>query len=171
MKIAITGKMCSGKTTLCNQFVSLEPRFEVFSFGKKIKNMATELFDMNPLKKDRSLLIAIGAKMREIDSEVWINYVLKQTENKEFCIIDDLRYQNEYEALAKHGFLIIQLNISRDLQVKRIKELYPDNYQDHIENINHLSESNQFKWQEDDHIYTLTADDDIVTFSKEILRS
>ena len=171
MKIAITGKMCSGKTTLCNQFVSLEPRFEVFSFGKKIKDMASDLFGMNPLKKDRSLLISIGAKMREIDSEVWINYVLKQTENKEFCIIDDLRYQNEYEALAEHGFLIIQLNISRDLQEKRIKEVYPDNYEDHLKNINDLSEQNHFTWHEDDHVYTLSGDFSSLLFAQEILRS
>ena len=30
---------------------------------------------------------------------------------KENCIIDDLRYQNELDALIKDGWIIIQLNI------------------------------------------------------------
>ena len=76
MRIAVTGKMCSGKTTLCNYLCELEPRFEIFSFGKKVKDVASDLFQMDPLIKDRTLLTSIGQKMREIDSEVWINYIL-----------------------------------------------------------------------------------------------
>ena len=110
MKIAITGKMCSGKTTTANLIRQMDSRYEIFSFGKKVKDVAVDLFNMK--EKDRTLLTSIGTKMREIDSEVWINYILKQTKHKEFCIIDDLRYQNEYEALIKNGFQIIQLQVS-----------------------------------------------------------
>lgn len=144
MKIAITGKMCSGKTTLSNHICSQDPRFKIFSFGKKIKEIANDLFKMDPSIKDRSLLTSLGQKMREIDSEVWINYVIEQTESHEFCLIDDLRYQNEYDALVKNGFKIIQLNISPLLQEKRIREVYPNNYKDHLINRNHLSEKNEF---------------------------
>ena len=146
MKIAVTGKMCSGKTTLCNYLCELEPRFEIFSFGKKVKDIASDLFKMDPLIKDRTLLTSIGQKMREIDSEVWINYVIQQCKDLEFCLVDDLRYQNEYEALVKNGFNIIQLNISDELQEKRIKNIYPLNYKDHLNNRNHLSELNTFRW-------------------------
>ena len=146
MKIAVTGKMCSGKTTLCNYLCELEPRFEIFSFGKKVKDVASDLFKMDPLIKDRTLLTSIGQKMREIDSEVWINYVIDQCSTKEFCLIDDLRYQNEYEALVKNGFKIIQLNISDELQESRIRNIYPNNYLDHLQNRNHASEKNTFQW-------------------------
>jgi len=146
MRIAVTGKMCSGKTTLCNYLCSVEPRFEIFSFGKKVKECATDLFGMDPLYKDRPLLISLGHKMREIDSEVWVNHVIRQCENKEFCLIDDLRYQNEYEALVKNGFKIIQLNVSDELQEKRIREVYPLDYEDHLSSRTHLSELNNFKW-------------------------
>jgi len=146
MKVAITGKMCSGKTTLSNYLCKIEPRFQVFSFGKKVKQIASDLFQMDPNVKDRSLLISIGQKMREIDSEVWSNYVIQQCKNKEFCLIDDLRYQNEYEALITNGFKIIQMTISDDLQEKRIKKVYPDNYKDHLMNRNHASELNIFGW-------------------------
>ena len=148
MRIAVTGKMCSGKTTLCDYLCELEPRFEIFSFGKKVKSVASDLFQMDPLIKDRTLLTSIGQKMREIDSEVWINYVIQQCSTKEYCLVDDLRYQNEYEVLVKNGFKIIQLNISDELQEERIKMVYPDNFVDHLNNRNHPSEKNTFQWLE-----------------------
>ena len=147
MKIAITGKMCSGKTTLSNYLCEIEPKFQVFSFGKKVKQVASDLFDMDPSVKDRSLLTTIGQKMREIDPDVWVNYVINQCKDIEYCLIDDLRYQNEYEALAKDNWKIIQLTISDDLQEQRIKHIYPDNYQDHLKNRNHESEINSFIWK------------------------
>ena len=151
MRIAVTGKMCSGKTTLCNYLCSVEPRFQIFSFGRKVKDCATDLFGMNPLVKDRPLLTSLGQKMREIDSEVWINYVIKQCSDIEFCLVDDLRYQNEYEALVKNGFKIIQLEVSDELQEKRIREIYPDNFEDHLSARTHLSEQNKFQWLTNDH--------------------
>ena len=69
MKIAITGKMCSGKTTLSNYLCQLEPKFQIFSFGKKVKEVAITLFNMNPSVKDRSLLTSVGQKMREINAQ------------------------------------------------------------------------------------------------------
>ena len=146
MKIAITGKMCSGKTTLSKYLVSIEPRFQVFSFGKIVKEVASDLFQMDPNFKDRSLLTSIGQKMREIEPDVWANYVINQTKDLNYCIIDDLRYQNEYELLAKEGWKIIQLNISKELQEQRIQSIYPENYQDHLKNRTHASERNSFQW-------------------------
>ena len=146
MKIAITGKMCSGKTTLSNYLCEIEPRFQVFSFGKKVKEVASDLFDMDPQMKDRSLLISVGQKMREIDPDVWVNYIMKQTEGLNYCLIDDLRYQNEYETLVKNNWKIIQLQVSDELQEQRIRDIYPDNYEDHFKNRNHLSERNEFQW-------------------------
>jgi dephospho-CoA kinase len=151
MKIAVTGKMCSGKTTLCNYLCELEPRFQIFSFGKLVKQVASDLFQMDHQVKDRTLLTSIGQKMREIDQDVWINYVIKQCKDVEYCLVDDLRYQNEYEALVKNGFKIIQLNISDELQEARIKPVYPDNYKDHLNNRSHASEKNTFQWQSSNH--------------------
>ncbi len=145
-KIAVTGKMCSGKTTLCNYLCQIEPRFQIFSFGKKVKQVATDLFQMDPLVKDRSLLTNLATKMREIEPDVWVNYVIRQCKDVDYCLVDDLRYQNEYEALIKNGFQIIQLQVSDELQEQRIRDIYPDNYEDHLKNRNHLSERNEFQW-------------------------
>ena len=160
LKIAITGRMCSGKTTLSKYLCEIEPRFQIFSFGKKVKEVASDLFNMNPIIKNRSLLTSIGSKMREIDPDVWINYVIKQTENIDYCLIDDLRYQNEYEILAKNGWKIIQLKVSDKIQEKRIKEIYPNNYEDHLKNRNHESEKNEFKWLYNDPDLIIDSSDD-----------
>lgn len=142
MKIAICGKMCSGKSTIANMLKEYDDRFKIFSFGNKIKVLANELFDMDLKNKDRSLMIAIGSKMREIKSDVWVNYIIKETKDEEFCIIDDLRFQNELDILEQNGWKIISLNISEELQTDRIKCLYKNNYDDHLKNRSHLSEEN-----------------------------
>jgi dephospho-CoA kinase len=171
MKIAVTGKMCSGKTTLCNYLCSVEPRFQIFSFGKKVKEVATDLFGMDPLTKDRPLLTSLGQKMREIDSEVWLDYVIQQCQDKEFCLVDDLRYQNEYEALVKNGFKIIQLNLSDELQEKRIREVYPDNFEDHLINRTHLSERNTFQWLNEEHPHLSIDSSEDINEIKNIINS
>lgn len=148
MKIAITGKMCSGKSTVANILSERDQKFKIYSFGQKVKDVAKDLFDMKV--KDRSLLTSIGTKMREINSEVWVNYVLKQTKDQTHCIVDDLRYQNEYEALSNAGFKIIQLKIDPEVQERRIQQNYPENYQDHLKNRDHLSEKNEFQWINND---------------------
>ena len=171
MKLAVTGKMCSGKTTLCNSLLEIEPRFQIFSFGKKVKEVATDLFGMDPLIKDRTLLTSLGQKMREIDSEVWLDYVINQCQDKEFCLVDDLRYQNEYEALVKNGFKIIQLNLSDELQEKRIREVYPDNYEDHLINRTHLSERNTFQWINEEHPHLSIDSSEDINEIKSIINS
>ena len=170
MKLAVTGKMCSGKTTLCNYLCSVEPRFQIFSFGKKVKEVATDLFGMDPQVKDRSLLINVATKMREIDHDVWSKYVIKQTLNKEHCLIDDLRFQNELDELVENNWIIIQLIISDDEQNTRIKNLYPDTYEDHIKNKSHLSEKNELNYPENYPHLTINTQESSVEDLKELLQ-
>jgi len=145
MKIAITGKMCSGKTTVANIIQQFDPTYEKYSFGQKVKDIAIDLFDMK--NKDRSLLVQIGGYMRDIDNNVWTNYLMNQIKNRDNCIIDDLRYQNELDNCLLNNFKIIQLIVSKDIQINRIKKVYPDNYLDHIKNIDHKSESQVFDFK------------------------
>ena len=84
------------------------------------------------VEKDRVLLQQIGDKMREIRLDVWVDYVLKETENKKNVIIEDVRYQNEFWALKKHGWYLVRLKISTELQKERLMYTYPDNYQIHL---------------------------------------
>lgn len=142
MKVAICGKMCSGKSTIANHIMKTFPGYQKYSFARKVKELCVDLFNMK--HKDRDLLINFANSMREIDPNVWINQVLKETKDKENCIIDDVRYQNEVDALLNHGWTFIQLHISYDLQTKRIKQIYQENYAVHLKNRYHLSEKNNF---------------------------
>ena len=137
MKIAIYGPMCSGKSTIANIIQKKYPQYKIYSFGQKIKDLASELFDMKG--KNRSLLITIADKMRAIDEDVWAKYIVKQTQNKEHCLIDDLRFQNELDHL--HGWKIICLTTPKEIRLQRLKKLYPENYEDHIKNMSHKSET------------------------------
>ena len=86
-KIAIVGKMCSGKTTIASIIKQMNSKYEIYSFGNGVKEVAQNLFDMK--NKDRSLLVNIASKMKEIDPDIWIKYLLKNIKS-EFCIIDDV---------------------------------------------------------------------------------
>ena len=130
MKIAIYGPMCSGKTTVATILKEYDQRYSIYSFGQKIKELAIELFQMEG--KDRSLLIQIADQMREIDEDVWAKYVVEQTKGNNYCLIDDLRFQNELNYLE--GWKIICLTTPEEERIRRIKELYPENYTDHIKN-------------------------------------
>ena len=156
MKIAICGKMCSGKSTLANTIMRMDSRYQIYSFGTKIKQVATELFHMT--EKDRTLLTTLATSMRDIQSDVWINYLLHQTKNKDYFIIDDVRYQDEIDALIQDNWTIIQLTISPALQEKRIKRLYPSNYKDHLQNRSHISELNQINYPDGYPNYTFHMD-------------
>ena len=76
MKIAIHGPMCSGKTTVSNIIKKYDLEYKTYSFGGKVKDIGRDLFNMQG--KDRSLLIDIASKMREIDNNIWAKYVIKQ---------------------------------------------------------------------------------------------
>ena len=137
MKIAISGPMCSGKTTVAKIITEINSEYEIFSFGGKIKEIASELFDMK--NKDRSLLINIASKMREINEDVWVKYIIDKTKDKQLCVVDDLRFQNELNYLS--DWKIICLVTPENERIKRIKSLYKDDYTDHIKNMKHISEA------------------------------
>ena len=163
MKIAICGKMCSGKTTLANTIKRFDSRYTIYSFGQKIKELAIELFNMKD--KDRTLLTTLATSMRNIQSDVWIQYLMKQTKGHDFCIIDDVRYQDEIDALIQDGWIIIKLQISNDLQEKRIKRMYPQTFEDHLKNRHHISEKNEINYPDNYPHYTF----DMNTLSNEKL--
>ena len=151
--------MCSGKSTIANLIYMLDNRYKKYSFASKIKELASELFNMK--EKDRDLLINIGTKFREIDPDVWVNYILEQTKYEKHCIIDDVRFQNEVDLLVKNGWNIIQLNVSDKIQEKRLQNIYPDNYLNHLKNRDHISEKNDLNF-----IPVLTLDTSVMDIDK-----
>lgn len=137
MRIAITGNLCSGKSYLA-KILMKKYNLELYSFAGKIKEIATDLFQMT--QKDRLLLQNIADKMKEIDPDIWIKYVLSGIGTKDNIIIDDLRFENEVNYLKEHGFTIIRLNIPDNIRMERIKNTYPTTYEEHFKGMNHNSE-------------------------------
>tara|TARA_B100002051_G_scaffold250042_1_gene261187 strand:+ start:710 stop:1216 length:507 start_codon:yes stop_codon:yes gene_type:complete len=138
MKIAIHGPMGSGKSTIASIIKEHNSNYEIFSYGQKIKDIAYDIFKMK--YKDRGLLIQIGKKFREIDEDIWAKYIMDQVKDKQFCIIDDLRFQNELD-LLQNDWTIISLTTPKDVRVQRIIQCNPHNYKDHINNMNDVSET------------------------------
>ena len=158
MKIAIIGKMCSGKSTIAKIIMDYDSSYQTFSFGGAVKKYAKEIFNMQG--KDRSLLINFANKMREIDKDVWVRPVIEDSSLFDNCIVDDVRYQNEVNALIHDGWKIIQLQVSPDIQKRRIMKTYPDNYQEHLNKVNHLSEQNLFLFPDGYPQLNLITDDE-----------
>lgn len=155
MKIGICGPMCSGKTTIANYIVSKDNSFYITSFAKKLKEIAVELFNMK--QKDRELLIIIGKKMREIDENVFVNSAIKDCQDYENVIIDDIRYNNELNKLKEYGWITIKLIISEELQLKRIKKTYPESWETHYKYIKDNSEKTyQLKNDDFDIVFEIT---------------
>ena len=125
MKIAIHGPMGSGKSTIATIIKEINPEYEIFSYGKKIKDIANDLFQMK--HKDRSLLIKVATKMRDINENVWAEYIMNQVKDINNCIIDDLRFQNELD-LLQNNWTIISLTTPKDVRVQRIIQCNPHNY-------------------------------------------
>ena len=126
MKIAICGKMASGKTTLADWFVE-HHGFQKISLAAKVKSIGKDLFGM--VHKDRRLLQKIGMKMREIREDVWIDYLINHEGDN--LIVDDVRFINEAEKLKAAGWTIVRINIDDELQKERLKITYSDDWEVH----------------------------------------
>jgi len=140
MKIAIAGKICSGKSTLCKGIMKefSDINFEKRSFADSVYELAYKLFDMK--EKDRNLLQAIGTNMRKIDEDVWAKNTVKNIKGKNI-IIDDLRFPNEMKYLVENNFFIIRLEISKKLQLERLEKTYPNSWKSQIPKLTHQSET------------------------------
>tara|TARA_B100001093_G_scaffold517323_1_gene598560 strand:- start:1505 stop:2029 length:525 start_codon:yes stop_codon:yes gene_type:complete len=143
MKLAITGKMCSGKSTISNYLIK-NKNFTRLGYGDFVKKYAKEIFDMKI--KDRKLLQDLGQKLKEIDPNVWVKLLEKKLDSLEKkgidkIVVDDVRFPQEIKSLRQKGFIILKLNINEELQKKRIIRTYPDNYKLHLMRLNDISET------------------------------
>lgn len=149
LKIAISGKMCSGKTTLNNL---LQQRLEK-EYGYKYipLKLAEDLYYIHDVifgrtYKDRPLLINIGDFFCGIDPDVFINSALRKlkkydNESNVSIICDDLRKKNEYAKLSQEQFLLIRLHIDPETQLKRLKTIYPDTWEEQLPKRTHITET------------------------------
>ena len=113
MKVAFAGKMGCGKDTAVSHLIS--------KYGGEKLSFASPVYDILtyaqttcgfPIQKDRKFLQFIGTEWaRNIDENVWINLVIKKSNemNNINCYISDLRFENEFESLKKDGWFCIKI--------------------------------------------------------------
>jgi dephospho-CoA kinase len=130
IKIALTGKMRSGKDTVANHLY-IKHGFSRVAFGDALKRVAHETFPwVSEFSKPRALYQSVGQLMREIDSEVWIKHAERAVkgaidfrtgigDEKIGVVITDLRQPNEYEWARANGFTIIRVLASDDVRIAR----------------------------------------------------
>lgn len=164
MKIAITGKICSGKSTLANKLKD-KLKLEKYSFANNVKKYAKEIFEME--YKDRKLIQDFAEKMKELDNNIWIKQLDKEIKDKTHIVIDDLRFENEYNYLKANNYYIIKLVIHKNQQIKRIEDLYKDKAHEHLARLEHISECNIDKLNAD--LTINTEDVDIKTILETII--
>ena len=171
MKLAIIGKMCSGKSYISDYLIS-KYEFNRFSFGDPVKRLSKEIF--NYKGKNRKIITEFGQKMREINPDVWINYLVNNLpkDSKKLCVVDDVRFINEYLRLKELGFKFLRLEIELDFQIERIKKTYPENYLNHINRLNDVSESLEDNL-EVDYLFRVTkeSENDVKLFIDEIIKN
>ena len=163
-KIGIIGKICSGKSYIANYLVD-KYNFTKYSFADPLKKIATKYYNMK--NKDRKLLQDLAIKMKDIDHNIFVNYLLNNYNKYDNVVIDDVRFKNELIELKKHNFTIIKLNVNKELQINRYNNLYNDE----IDRLNHLSELEQDTFSDKLIDYTLESNENILNQIDIILKN
>lgn len=124
MKIALFGKMRSGKDTVGKMLIE-EEGFKRFAFATGIGQIIEEYFPeaVAEGKKPRKHYQHIGQQLRQLNEDVWINYLLKEIDEAGagFVVVTDGRQYNEAQRLRENGFTIIKVEAPDELRIKRIE--------------------------------------------------
>lgn len=125
MKIAIFGKIRSGKDTLGKILID-EYGFTKKAFAEGIGEIIEKYFpDAFKGGKPRQHYQVIGQALRTLDPNVWVNYLLNNIKNLkcENIVITDGRQLNEAKRLKEEGFLIVKVTADEELRLKRMQQL------------------------------------------------
>jgi dephospho-CoA kinase len=132
IKIALTGKIRSGKSTVSNHLY-IRHSFNEVAFGDALKKNAHATFPwIYEWNKPRALYQTYGQLMRKIEPDVWIKHAERAVdgaidfrtgigEAQVGVVITDLRQPNEYEWCRKNGFSIIRVTAPDEDRLFRAK--------------------------------------------------
>lgn len=130
MKIAVVGKMRSGKNTVADILTDIYG-YEQLAFADGIREIINKYFpEAYAYGKPRKHYQHIGQSLRELNPDVWINHLyervlaisaqglLNGTEAK--VVVTDCRQKNEELFLRKKGFKIIKVISDDELRIARM---------------------------------------------------
>ncbi len=125
LKIAVTGRIRAGKDEFAKMFI--KDGYAEFKFGTGIAEIIQTYFPEDWMKgKPRHHYQFIGQQLRQLDPDVWINYVLQDIDDyldensNGDVIITDMRQVNEAERLRNLGFQIIKVTAREDIRIDRM---------------------------------------------------
>ena len=118
MVVLISGRIGSGKSTLASfmneYFVAEGYNSKVFNFAYSLKLIAKKVFGWDGEKdeKGRVFLQNLGKSVRGLNPDYWVQNTQMVIENDkkypfDVIIIDDWRYPNEAEILAKDPLNVV----------------------------------------------------------------
>lgn len=124
MKIALSGKIGSGKSHLASLFQGAYGG-ERLSFADPVKDMFEKHEKVSLMfKSKRDYCQALGHGLREWNHGVWVDIMVDRLSRlrSDIAIIDDVRYPNELEALEEMGFKVIRVVNRETDRLKHISE-------------------------------------------------
>ena len=143
MKLALCGKMASGKTTMALKLGD-EFGFSRFSLAKGVKDFGNFLFEIPEGHKDRVAYQKVGDGGRNfLYPEIWIDVLLRSVDESscENVVVDDVRYLNEVQSFKDNGWKVIKIDIEDTQQIERLKKTYPQDWETHVASRTHPSEA------------------------------
>lgn len=133
MKIALVGKMRSGKDSVADMLVD-NYGYTEYKLSSGINHVVKTLRLSDTELKNRAMYQKIGQFMRTIETDVWCNYTWRQFEvdckyseliNNSLItdiVISDVRQQNEADFFREKGFIIVKIQSTDEIRRKRIVE-------------------------------------------------
>ena len=128
MKLALSGKMGSGKDFLAQKIIEqyeyAHHPFKRLAFADILKGMVEEIFNVRKGEhpKAREILQLFGHVGRLANPLYWVEPIIEEADNCfENVIVTDMRFKNEANELAKQGFRLIRVEASRKARAGRVE--------------------------------------------------
>lgn len=129
IKIALCGKMRSGKDAV-STYLAVDHGFNApIAFGDALKDVAHRAFFDVPREPKPRALYQFMNVMREYDPDVWVKHVAMRVEyalesrNTRGIVISDARQANEIEWCRANGFTIVRVTASDDVRIARAERV------------------------------------------------
>lgn len=140
--IAILGKFAAGKSSLARELedvygfhrVSMANNLKMIvgsAYGTLEKSHSVEVTTQHGERVTRTVrevLQDLGAAVKVVDRDLWLRWMLKDTEDLTASgyelVMDDVRLQFEADALRDAGWFIVKLEIPEAIRMQRFFALY-----------------------------------------------
>lgn len=148
MIVGISGKLKSGKDSVTDQILIFSrERYYITKFAAKLKQMVAVLIDCEPEKLEdqdfkqqslgkawngltpRYLLQTLGTDWgRNLYDKIWVTATMSSLDPDKNYVINDVRFENEAEAIKQAGGLLIRVNRPGIESNNHASETALDNY-------------------------------------------